>query len=145
MTEPTPEFSIYTDTIEFTILGKPMGKQRARSTSFGKMYTPVTTVQYENLIKMTYGELKRDMIQEGSIHLSIEALMPIPISWSKKKQNSSIGRMCTNRPDVDNIAKIVMDALNGIAWKDDSQVAVLLIVKRYSEQPRLKVRIEHYG
>ena len=145
MTELTPDLSIYNDVIEFTILGKPMGKQRARSTSFGKMYTPAPTVQYENLIKMTYGELKRDMIQEGSIHLSIEVLMPIPTSWSKKKQDNSIGRMCTTKPDVDNIAKIVMDALNGIAWRDDSQVTVLLVTKRYSEQPKLKVRIEYYG
>ena len=46
------------------------------------------------------------------------------------------------RPDADNIAKIVLDALNGIAYKDDSQIVDLSVPKRYSDKPRVEIFIE---
>ena len=39
----------------------------------------------------------------------------------------------TSRPDVDNVSKAIMDALNGVAYKDDAQVSVLVCEKRYTQ------------
>lgn len=46
------------------------------------------------------------------------------------------------KPDSDNIAKVVADALNGIAYDDDAQIADLTVIKRYTEDPCVKVTIE---
>ena len=47
----------------------------------------------------------------------------------------------TKKPDLDNIAKIVLDSLNGLAYKDDSQVVSLRIDKFYAEKPLVKVEL----
>ena len=49
--------------------------------------------------------------------------------------------MPTKKPDTDNIAKIVLDSLNGIAYPDDSQVVDLQVLKRYCENPRVELEI----
>lgn len=48
----------------------------------------------------------------------------------------------TKKPDVDNIAKIILDGLNDVAWDDDTQVVELSVSKHYSENPRVAVMIE---
>lgn len=47
----------------------------------------------------------------------------------------------TIKPDTDNIAKIILDSLNGIAYKDDKQVIRLQVEKRYAEEPSVSVWI----
>jgi Holliday junction resolvase RusA-like endonuclease len=88
-----------------TIPGKPMGKQRARmSFTTKRTYTPDETVRYENLIKMTYAEkYQNDQPYGGPIGITIFACMPIPQSWSKKKQIEMVGYPCLTKPDTDNI------------------------------------------
>jgi Holliday junction resolvase RusA-like endonuclease len=61
--------------------------------------------------------------------VTITSLFDIPASWSKKKAATTV--FCTKKPDCDNIAKIVLDALNGIAFHDDSQVSCLTVHKHY--------------
>ena len=48
----------------------------------------------------------------------------------------------TKKPDADNIAKIIADALNGVAYRDDSQIAEMLIVRRYADIPVVAVEIQ---
>ena len=61
----------------------------------------------------------------------------------KKKQELVDGEFgFLHRPDVDNIAKSILDALNGLAYKDDSQVANLLILKCYGEENKILVELE---
>ena len=47
----------------------------------------------------------------------------------------------TTRPDLDNVIKIVLDALNGHAWHDDGQVIEIHACKKYDEIPRLEIEI----
>ena len=47
----------------------------------------------------------------------------------------------TKKVDVDNLAKAVMDALNGVAWGDDSQVVKITIFKEYTEHPYVYIYI----
>ena len=51
----------------------------------------------------------------------------------------------TKKPDIDNIMKVVLDALNGVAYFDDKQVCKVNFIKMYSEEPRLKILIRKIG
>ena len=50
----------------------------------------------------------------------------------------------TKKPDADNIIKIVLDAMNNFAFKDDTQVTKLEIEKKYDNTPRIYIKIEEY-
>ena len=131
--------------IKFEILGQPIAKQRPRVTRAGIAYTPSKTVNYEALVKYTYQSLysQRKPIL-GLIEANITAIFPIPKSYSKKKTAELLsGRYnYDKKPDCDNLAKIILDALNGIAYKDDSQVTVLHIAKEYGIQPKVIVELK---
>jgi Holliday junction resolvase RusA-like endonuclease len=129
--------------ITFEIPGEPMGKQRPK---FGKgfTYTPEKTVNYETLVKMEYHNQVGKML-DGEIKATINAFYAIPKSASKKKSDLMCIRAIrpTKKPDMDNIAKIVLDSLNGIAYKDDSQVVDLVVRKYYSDVPGVTVILEN--
>jgi Holliday junction resolvase RusA-like endonuclease len=130
-------------TYELMIPGEPTAKQRPRHGK-GYTYTPEKTVNYENLVKMCFMEQGYRQLLEGPIEAHITAYFGIPKSTSKKKhEKMMLGDIVpTKKPDTDNIAKIVLDALNGIAYKDDSQVARLEVIKFYDEVPRVEVRLK---
>lgn len=131
--------------IKFEILGQPIAKQRPRMTRAGIAYTPAKTVNYETVVKYTYQSLyaHREPIM-GHIKASITAVFPVPKSYSKKKTAELLSghHNYDKKPDCDNLAKIILDALNGIAYKDDSQVTVLHITKEYGTQPKVIVELE---
>ena len=124
------------DTITFAIPGKPVGKGRPRATTIGghaRMYTPKKTESYESLVRMAfYNEHRaRNPIPAGiPLRLTIWCWFAIPKSWSKKRQAQAMHH--TGKPDADNILKVVGDALNGVAWHDDSQVSTAVVFKRYA-------------
>ena len=132
--------------VSCTVPGKPFAKQRPRASRRGRItaiYTPKETVNYENLVKYSYFEENGDTKLEGPLESEIVATFPIPQSVSKKKYIDMIeGREYhTKKPDCDNIAKICLDALNHIAFNDDSQITDLTIRKRYGENPNVKIAI----
>lgn len=133
--------------IEFSVPGKPFGKQRPRVVTrggFARAYTPKETVNYENLVRKKYSETVGNLKLEGPIKADIEGVFPIPKSATKKqKQLMEQGRILhTKKPDCDNIAKSVLDALNDIAYDDDSQIFKLSVNKVYGEQPKTKITLE---
>lgn len=127
--------------IYFTVPGKPQGKARARTTKFGS-YTPQNTVLYENYIKLCY-QSKNKECTDKPVSLSINAYFEPPKSVSKAQRQAMLDDLIppTKKPDIDNIAKVVLDALNGIAYKDDKQVISLSVAKMYSDNPGLVIRI----
>lgn len=131
--------------IRFEILGQPIAKQRPRVTRSGVAYTPSKTVNYEGIVRYTYQSLygQRELIL-GRIEAHITAIFPIPKSYSKKKTNELLAghNNYDKKPDCDNLAKIILDSLNGIAYKDDSQVTVLHIAKEYGTQPKVIVELK---
>lgn len=134
--------------ITFLVEGKPQGKSRARTfydKRVGKMrsVTPEQTKDYESLIRWSYKAAGGQYMGEKLISVDIQAFYPIPKSYSKKKAeaaNSGDIRP-TTKPDLDNCAKAVLDALNGVAFYDDSQVVDLTVRKFYGERPYIKVTI----
>ena len=130
------------NTISFEILGIPVAKQRPRVTRAGIAYTPAKTANYESVVRLTYQSLysQREPFL-GLIEAYITAVFPVPKSYSKKKTEELLNG-CKNydkKPDCDNLAKIILDSLNGIAYKDDSQVTALHIRKEYGVQPKVIV------
>lgn len=131
-------------TLHFTIPGDPKAKQRPRVTKQGIAFTPKETVSYENLVKFIYSENCGNQKLAGEIRAIIIAYYPIPKSASKKsKILMEEGKLNpTKKPDCDNVAKIILDSLNRIAYDDDSTVTQLFVQKRYSNNPRVDVKLE---
>lgn len=115
--------------------GKIKGKARPRfSRKTGKAFTPGDTISYENWIKHCYKEQDGRYL-EGAINARIIAYYKIPKSYSKKRVQGILEglELPIKKPDADNIAKIILDSLNGIAFYDDSQVVKLTVIKRWTE------------
>ena len=137
--------------ITFTIIGEPMGKQRpkfSRAGSFVKTYTPEATANYEQWVKLSYMQQRGDtaVIEDEEIAVTITAYFKIPASVSKKKaEQMRLGYIRpTKKPDFDNIAKIICDALNGLAYKDDAAIVSAIVEKYYAsdDEPKVLVTIE---
>ena len=79
---------------------------------------------------------------EGPVELRVMAYMPIPASWSMKKQRAAaLGEILPiSRPDLDNCIKSIKDGCNKVIWKDDSQVVDIIAKKRYGA-PRVEIEI----
>lgn len=131
----------------FTVPGEPVGKGRPRVVcrgGFTQTYTPEKTASYENLVKLEFQRQGGRMMKDGPVYLSIQAWYGIPKSVSKRKREAMIGGLIlpTRKPDCDNVAKVIADALNGLAWRDDSQVVALHVCKRFGETPGVSVLME---
>ena len=113
--------------------GKIKGKARPRVYQ-GHAITPKDTVTYENWVKLCYQQQDGRHLK-GSIRANIEAYYKIPKSYTKKRLESIRAGIeyPTKKPDIDNIAKIILDSLNKIAFDDDSQVVELTISKMWTE------------
>lgn len=131
------------DSIKLTILGKPTGKGRPRLGKYGT-YTPPKTVNYETLVKLTFMNKYKDFEPiKGAVAAKITAVFAVPKSYSEKKKKEALFKLdYTHKPDVDNIAKIILDSLNKLAYIDDSQVSCLLVFKNYGEQEKVIVELE---
>ncbi len=134
--------------VKFEVLGTPVGKSRPKfSTVNGHAvaYTPAKTANYETLVKLSYQQQIGCFMFEKNVPLlaDITALFPIPKSASKKLQAKMLSGAVrpTKKPDCDNIIKAVLDALNGVAYYDDSQVVKICIRKRYDTNPRTIIEI----
>ena len=117
-----------------TVEGKIKGKARPRFFN-GRAITTTETVNYENWVRISYQNQCGDYL-EGSIRARIIAYYKIPKSYSKKRIESIKDDLeyPTKKPDADNIAKIVLDSLNDIAFHDDSQIVELTVIKRWTEE-----------
>lgn len=131
--------------VEFTVPGKPKGKGRpkfARRGMFTTTYTPKPTVQYEKEVKISYNKANRGTVLNGPLSVEILGVFPVPKSVSKKKHREMIGTPHVKKPDCDNVAKIILDPLNRLAFHDDGQVSRLSIDKVYGEDARVEVTIK---
>lgn len=128
---------------EFEIPGPVHGKGRPRFVkATGRTFTDDTTVSYENYIKTLALEALRGASPlEGPVALAIDIRKRPPASVSEKRRRFMLGgqMLPTTKPDIDNVAKLVMDALNGVAWHDDKQIVALQMTRRYAAEDSLYV------
>ena len=132
--------------MRFEVAGEVIGKGRPRFTRSGRTYTPKKTLDYEKTIKRAYLN-KYTYLSKKSLRIKICAYLEVAKSHSKVKKQKMLANelQCTKKPDVDNIVKVVLDALNKVAYQDDTQVVELVAIKRWSNESRLKVIIEEIG
>ena len=135
--------------ITFIVPGEPQGKQRARVVFAGgraRAFTPDKTVSYQDRVRAAFFravDLSGEKWKPADCAaVDITAYYGVPASWSKRKQLQAIdGEIYPRRkPDLDNVAKAVLDALNGFAYTDDACVIAISMWKRFGD-PGVRVSI----
>ena len=133
--------------LSFIVPGTPRGKGRyrfVRAGKFIKTYTPKKTESYESLIRLSFVNSYPSFTpHEGPVAILISAYFPVPKSKPKWFREACFFEHTpfVSSPDWDNIGKVVTDALNSVAFRDDRQVFFAVTEKSYSGEPRLEVRI----
>lgn len=129
----------------FEVPGEPRGKGRPRVTRNGT-YTDSETKAYEQKIvayyRKSYGAFRYP--DNSFITVKVIAHYPIPKRATKAQLAAmQAGKIFPSRkPDIDNVLKVVLDALNGVAYKDDSRVVHVEAEKKYSFDPRLEIHLK---
>ena len=127
---------------EFTALIDPVGKGRPRFTRTGHTYTPKATATAEFAIRShAWAAMRGRAPTSHPVRVEIVARMPIPRSWTDKKRREHFGKPADKKPDADNVAKLILDALNGLVFEDDKQVVSLTVEKIQWPYGSVSVRI----
>jgi Holliday junction resolvase RusA-like endonuclease len=131
--------------IMFTIYGIPIAKGRPRFSTRGKFpvaYTPEKTKNYESEVgMMAKAAMGASELLEGALEAFIYVTFPVPASYSKKRTEACLSdsEKHTKKPDLDNICKILFDGMNGIVFKDDSQITSIHATKVYGEVAKVEL------
>lgn len=124
------------------------GKQRPRMNTYtGRAYTPTKTKNYEYLVRQIFVYKYPQAVPiEGKVRMEITAYYELPNKRSKLQEAEMLADIIspTKKPDWDNIGKIISDALNKFAFKDDAQITDARIIKKYARTPKVIVKIEEY-
>lgn len=129
--------------IEVVLLGKPVAKGRPRFSKDGHTYTPEKTRSYEAALKYAaHMVMGARPPLDGPLRMEMSVVVPIPVSWPKKKQEAARAGtlMPLGKPDLDNFMKVI-DAANLVLWVDDSQIVKSSIEKSYGDKPGIRIRI----
>lgn len=133
--------------------GPPVGKGRPRArivrprggVQFISFYPDKDTEAYEKRLADAARVVMagRQMLEEP-LGVVVDAFVPIPVSWPRRDREAALaGRLCPGKPDADNYLKIV-DALNGVVWRDDSLIVRAVVTKVYSGEPRLVIAVHRW-
>jgi Holliday junction resolvase RusA-like endonuclease len=134
--------------VTFKVDANPVGKQRARYVkrgNFVQTYTPEKTRTYETLIKDAAIEaMGASEPLETPVNLYLYIRAPIPKSYSKKKIADCLNgfEKPIKKPDASNVLKSVEDAMNGVVYKDDTQIVNIHVTKVYSSQSGIDVCVK---
>lgn len=113
---------------------RPKPKQRPRF-SRGHAYTPRDTVEYEKALAM-------HCRAQGASPRPNPCIVSMSCYW-KRPKSVKPSQFFTKRPDIDNLAKGCLDALNGVCWVDDAQIVDLRVSKDYGEDDKVVIEVEY--
>lgn len=136
--------------LSFTAHVSPCGKDRPRfslRSGFPRVYTSVKTRRFETIFSdVAHGAMMRAglMPTYDAVRIHIVVYFPVPQSYSKKKRGECIASLIKPmmKPDIDNVVKAVLDAMNGVVYDDDKQVFELFVSKRYTDRGEGYVEVE---
>ena len=135
-------------TIVFNVKGAPAGKGRPRFTRSGHTYTPKKTKDMEEVIRLNYATQCRNRMFDDMVGVCINAYLNIPKQTKKSAwecMRKLLRIFAPKKPDIDNIAKLVLDALNGVAYPDDKNIVELIVTKQYDpNRPEGHLRVAVY-
>lgn len=128
--------------VMFIVAGEPRGKGRPRFTRKGFAYTDTATRDYETLIRCRAAEAMPCQPLDTPMSVRVDIYKGVPKSWSMARRSRALdGLEIPGKPDLDNVAKAVLDAMNEVVYADDAQVVRLLVTKQYTLEPRLVVTV----
>ena len=119
----------------FSVYGEVVPKGRPRFTRQGRTYTPKKTHDYESEVSMmAKAAMGSSDPLETPVAVYVYVNLQIPKSYSKKRTEACLRgseRPIKKTGDLDNMVKTILDGMNGIVYKDDSQIVSLHATKRY--------------
>jgi Holliday junction resolvase RusA-like endonuclease len=133
--------------VTYQVEGNPVGKGRpkfARRGNFVSTYTPTKTRDYETIIKEAAQKaMGSNDLLETPVTVAIHITVPIPKSYSIKRIKACLSgsERPIKKPDIDNIAKCFLDAMNEVIYLDDTQVLTLHITKVYGTVGMVEVMV----
>ena len=122
----------------FDIEGNPVPKGRPRfrrTKTFITTYTPKKTLDFEDQVrKASVDAMGPTELLESPVAVYLYFRLPIPQSYSKKATEACLSgsKRHVKRPDLDNLIKSVLDGMNGVIFRDDSQITSIHATKVYS-------------
>ena len=133
--------------LKFEVPGSPIGQGRPKFSTINghaKAYDPEKSRNYKAYVRLLATQAMKDSgftMIEGPCAIEIFAFFEVPKSKSKKFREAALNGLerPTKKPDLSNIIKGIEDALNGLAYKDDSSIVYLSVAKHYSEIARVEV------
>ena len=125
---------------------EPVPKGRPRFSKVGgfvRSYTPKKTSDYETQVKAIAQSVMAREPLETPLAAFLYFRLPIPKSYPKKRIQACLEGLerPIKKPDLDNLAKSVLDGLNGVVYKDDSQLVSIHITKVYDHNPGVDIMI----
>ena len=124
---------------------RPQGRPRIVRFPNGKagLKDPDISRDWKNYVRMVAGETWGRAPEEGPVALFLTFYLPIPRSWSKKRRMAALAGEIwpTGRPDLDNLAKAVIDAIIGVVIADDRQIVELSVAKFYGANPGVNITL----
>lgn len=114
------------------INARPFPKERPRLSKFA-VYTPKKTTDYEKLIAYEWKRRYKDLILTGAVKLDLVFVF--------KKAKTCKKTLHTQRPDIDNLQKSILDGLNKVAFVDDCQVVELNSKKLFASTDAVLIMI----
>ena len=129
--------------ISFIVPGVPVAKGRARMTRAGFAYTPGKTRDWEAHVRFAASQAAEYAPYKEAVGVEIIFALPVPRSFSAKRKAAALrGDLHpAKRPDIDNLGKAVMDAMNAVVYEDDRQIVNLRLRKVYAEVPETRVSV----
>ena len=136
--------------IHFKIEGKPVPQGRPRAVRMGagvRMYDPPKSKVYKQMVAAkvrSYMKINgiQTITEPLAVHLNF--YFTPPKSYSKKRIRAIEAKeeLFTKKPDVDNLAKSILDSCNNLLFKDDSQIIGLTIGKHYGHEDYVDVKVQ---
>ncbi len=130
---------------QFIVEGKIVGKERPRvNMNTGIVYTPGRTKEYETLVQQSFRiKYPQYKMLKNRIGIDIIAYFKIPKGTSKANTEKMLNDQIspTKKPDIDNIAKSILDAMNRFIIYDDNQVVKISVEKKYDTEDKTYIRV----
>ena len=124
---------------EVEVIGKAVAQARPRFTTrggFARAYDTKSVAYHKDYFKLCVAQNRPPVPFLGPCRVKVEVFIAKPKSWSKKRTQAS------TKPDADNLAKLCLDAMEGVVYKNDSQIVDLHVTKSLDALPRTFVRVE---
>ncbi len=134
--------------IEFTVPAIPVAQPRARATAIGghaRVYEPTNhpVAAFKSSVRLAASGAFTGAPKDCPLRVNLLFVFPRPKSLVFKKRDMPRIRH-VSKPDADNLAKSVFDALNGLLWQDDRQICEVALTKWVAsgyEQPHVLIQV----